>query len=182
MRRLFLLLIISAFAAPSAFAQTTDKDFDYLLGDWRYDATSQEYGKYSGLWSAVRIAGGQVLDEFHVLGNNDSTVYLTTTLRNYNSRLKRWELIGTDDGNGLQDFGSAQKVGEEMHIEQRFGVGRGTPSLWRIRYYNIQPDRFSWAADMSKDDGKTWVKDWLTIEARRIGPARSLPALTRAAR
>lgn len=179
MRRLFLLLIAFVCAAPSATAQTTDKDFDYLLGDWRYDAVSKEYGKYGGLWSAVRLEGGQLLDEFRVLAANDSTIYVTTTLRNYNSRQQRWELIGTDGGGGMQDFGTAQKVGAEMHIEQRFGVGRGEASLWRIRYYNIQPDRFSWAADMSKDDGRTWVKDWLTIEARRIGPARSLPALTR---
>ena len=53
-----------------------------------------------------------------------------------------------------------------------------TPSVWRIRYYNIRPDGFSWAADRSTDDGRTWVKDYQTLEARRIGPARSLPPLT----
>ena len=31
-----------------------------------------------------------------------------------------------------------------------------TPSTWRIRYYNIAPDTFSWAADRSTDGGKTW--------------------------
>ncbi len=65
-----------------------------------------------------------------------------------------------------------------MHIEQTFGVALGNPSVLRIRYYNIQPDRFSWAADRSTDGGKTWVTDFLRIEARRIGPARSVPALT----
>jgi hypothetical protein len=52
-----------------------------------------------------------------------------------------------------------------------------TPSIWRIRYYDIQPDRFSWAAARSTDGGKTWVTDFLRIEARRIGPARSLGPL-----
>jgi hypothetical protein len=52
------------------------------------------------------------------------------------------------------------------------------PSLWRIRYYDIQADRFSWAGDRSPDDGKTWEKNYLQIEARRIGKARSLGRLT----
>jgi len=77
----------------------------------------------------------------------------------------------------LQNVGTARKVGAEMHIEQKFGVMSQTPSSWRIRYYDIRPDRFSWAADRSTDGGKTWDKNHLTIEARRIGPARSLGAL-----
>jgi hypothetical protein len=59
----------------------------------------------------------------------------------------------------------------------KFGVMSDQPSTWRIRYYNIQPDRFSWTADRSTDAGKTWVKDHQQIEARRIGPARSLGPL-----
>jgi hypothetical protein len=51
------------------------------------------------------------------------------------------------------------------------------PVVRRIRYYNIAPDRFSWASDLSKDGGRTWEKDNLQIEARRIGAARSLESL-----
>ncbi len=42
---------------------------------------------------------------------------------------------------------------------------------------DIQQDRFSWAADRSTDGGRTRVKDHLRIEARRIGPPRSLGPL-----
>lgn len=152
-------------------------DFDYLLGDWRYTADSREWGKYQGYWSAVALAEGQILDEFRVVGDRGETLYVTTTLRAYNAFLGRWELIGTDGGGGLQDFGTARWVGDEMHIEQTFGVARGEPSILRIRYYDIRPDRFSWSADRSTDGGKTWEKDHLRIEARRIGPPRRLEAL-----
>jgi hypothetical protein len=64
-----------------------------------------------------------------------------------------------------------------MHIEQKFGVATGNTSILRIRYYNIQPDRFSWTADRSTDGGKTWTREDQKIEAKRIGPARSLGAL-----
>lgn len=153
-------------------------DFDYLLGDWEYDAVSKEYGKYGGLWSAVRLDDGQILDEYRVVGDNGETFHLSTTLRNYNTYLDRWELVGADGGRGLQQMGTARRAGAEMHIEQRFGVNGPEPSLWRIRYYDIRPDRFSWTADRSTDEGKSWTKEFLKIEARRIGPARSLGPLT----
>jgi hypothetical protein len=152
-------------------------DFDYLLGDWEFTANSQQYGKFRGYWSAVRLDQGQILDEYRVVGDDGETYYVTTTLRNYNDTADRWELIGTHPGSGVQDFGTGQKAGDEVRIEQRFGVAEGNLSTLRIRYFRIRPDSFSWAADRSTDDGKTWVKDFQTIEAKRIGPARSLPAL-----
>jgi hypothetical protein len=152
-------------------------DFDYLLGDWEFTADSKEFGKHGGYWSAVKLAEGQVLDEYRVTGDKGETYYVTTSLRNYNKFADRWELIGADAGTGMQDFGTARRVGSEMHIEQKFSVAGGEPAIMRIRYYNIEKDRFSWAADRSTDGGKTWVKNHLQIEARRIGPARSLGPL-----
>ena len=157
-------------------------DFDYLLGDWEFTATSQQYGQFHGRWSALRLDEGQILDEYRVTGDAGETYYVTTTLRNYNSALDRWELIGADAGSGLQDFGTARRVGSEVHIEQRFGVAAGTPSLWRIRYYDIRPDGFSWSGDRSTDDGKTWTKGFQTIQAKRIGAARSMAPLAPAAK
>lgn len=152
-------------------------DFDYLLGDWEFTADNKQWGKAHGVWSAVRLAEGQVLDEYRLIGDKNETFYVTTTLRAWNSVLERWELVGMDAGNGLQDIGTARRIGDEMHLEQRFGVMGAEPSLWRIRYYAIGSDRFSWTADRSTDEGRTWTKGFHTIEARRIGPARSLPAL-----
>jgi hypothetical protein len=160
--------------------ETRKKDFDYLLGDWEYTAESKEFGKFRGYWSAVRLDEGQILDEYRVVGDKDETYYVTTSLRNYNKVLNRWELIGADAGSGLQDFGTAYRKGDEMHIEQKFGVMSNAPSIWRIRYYNIQPDRFSWSAERSTDGGKTWVANHMQIEARRIGPPRSLGPLAAA--
>lgn len=154
------------------------RDFDYLLGDWEFTSESKQYGKFNGRWSAVRLDTGQILDEYRVLGSNGETIHVTSTIRSYNAAADRWELIGMDRGGGLLDFGTAQRVGEEVHIEQKFGVSGGRPIILRIRYYNIQPDRFSWNADRSSDDAKTWTPDFQHIEARRIGPARSLGSLT----
>jgi len=157
-------------------------DFDYLLGDWEFTSESLEWGKFGGRWSAVRLETGQILDEYRVLGDNGQTIYVSSTIRAYNAVTDRWELIGMDGGGGLQDFGTARRVDAEMHIEQKFDVARGKPTALRISYYNIQPERFSWSADCSTDGGQNWVKACQRIEARRIGPSRSMGALTPAKR
>jgi len=199
MRNVLLLAALVAIAPPLA-AQAAPRtpeqlrasflahqaDFDYLLGDWEFTSVSKEYGAGHGFWSAMRLpedeGGAIVLDEYRVVGDSGQTYYVTRTLRAYNANLDRWELISTNGASGLQDFGTGQRVGAEMRIEQRFGVGGPTPSLWRIRYYNIQPDRFSWTADRSTDEGRTWSTEHLKIEARRIGPRRTMSPLAPARR
>lgn len=192
-RSIGLLLVITLAAAPILRGQTPPKrtpeqiqasfaahkgEFDYLLGDWEFTGTNQQYGKIQGRWSAARLDEGQILDEYRVVGDEGETYYVTTTLRNWNGALDRWELVGADGGAGLQDFGTGRWDGKEMKIEQTFGVAAQAASLWRIKYYDIAPDRFSWVADRSTDGGKTWTKNFQQLEARRIGAQRSLPALT----
>jgi hypothetical protein len=152
-------------------------DFDYLLGDWEFTTVSKKFGKGRGYWSAARLVTGQILDEFRIVGDNGETYYVTTTVRAFNAALDRWELVGMEGAGGLQDIGTGYRKGNEVHIEQKFGVAAQNPSTLRIRYYNIQPDRFSWRADRSDDGGKTWISDDQQIEARRIGPPRSLGPL-----
>jgi hypothetical protein len=152
-------------------------EFDYLLGDWEFTGIRREPEgdmKFRGVWSALRLAEGQILDEYRVLGDKGETFYVTTTLRAYNGQRDQWDLVSADAGAGLRDLGTARKAGSEMRLEQKFGVGTKNPTVWRIRYHDIQPDRFSWAADRSSDDGKTWITNFQTIEARRIGPARTM--------
>src|SRR5215472_3284570 len=181
-------LLVTLLAAQTPANRKTEKelqasieahkgDFDYLLGEWEFTSVSKEHGTGKGFWTAVRLATGQILDEFRVVGDNRETWYVTSTLRSYNAGMDRWELVGMVEGGGLQDVGTAQRVGIDVQIEQKFGVASGNVAILRIRYYNIQRDRFSWTADRSMDGGKTWSKEDQKIEAHRIGPARSLGAL-----
>src|SRR5438552_17017074 len=77
-------------------------DFDYLLGDWEFTAVNRQYGKFRGYWSAVRLGdGGEILDEYRVVGDKDETYYVTRTLRAYNAVRDQWELVSTEQGGGL---------------------------------------------------------------------------------
>lgn len=154
-------------------------DFDYLLGDWEFKGASRQYGGFRGYWSAARLGdGAQLVDEYRVVGDNGETYYVTYTIRSYNASLDRWELVGLETGSGLQNVGTGHRDGDEVHLEQKFGVGAPNASTWRIRYYNIRPDGFSWSADRSTDDGKTWTKDFQQLEVHRIGPPRTIGQLT----
>ncbi len=152
-------------------------DFDYLLGEWEFTTVSKEHGPAKGFWTAVRLDTGQILDEFRIVGDKRETWYVTSTLRSYNARSIAGSSSAWSKAAACRMSAPAQRVGGEVHIEQKFGVANGNTSTLRIRYYNIQPDRFSWTADRSSDGGKTWSKDDQKIEAHRIGPTRSLGAL-----
>ncbi len=161
----FLLTFLMAMATTADVPKTREQiqasydshkgDFDYLLGDWEFTAVNQQYGKFRGYWSAARIDDGLIFDEYRVVGDNAETYYVTRTLRAYNPVLDQWELISTDRDTGLRNAGTGHRESGEMHIEQKFGVGTQNPSTSRIRYYDIQPDRFSWTSDRSTDGGKT---------------------------
>ncbi len=159
-------------------SSTHKSDFDFLLGDWEFTSASQQYGNFGGRWSFVRLETGQILDEYRVIGDKGQTFYVTAAIRAYNAAADRWESISMDPGAGLQGFATAERVNSEMHSEQKTGVAGSKPIILRIRYYNIQPDRFSWSADRSTDGGQTWVKGFQRIEAHRIGPPRDPGPLT----
>ena len=192
-----VLIVASLATAPALTAQTTpptraqlranleahQHDFDYLLGRWSFTAQSAEFGRYGGFWTAVRLEGpATVLDEFRATGDTGETYDVSSTLRSYNSAADRWELVTVGNGTGLKNIGTATKVGDEMHIDQTFGGTSTTPALWRIRYYNIRPDAFSWEASRSMDSGRTWTPNWLRIEATRIGPPPAVAPLAPARR
>jgi hypothetical protein len=168
---IFVFLLL---AAATLHAQ--EHDFDYLLGDWEFTADSIDYGKYGGFWSAMPLETGQILDQYRVTDGHGKTWASTISLRAYNAAKKEWELVSTNKNNGVRDFGTAHREGNEMHIEQTFGASSEHPSVWHIRYYDIEPNHFLWDGDCSRDGGKTW-KRCLHIDAHRIGPARSLGTL-----
>ena len=178
-----LLLVVSSIAlhGQSKPADPREHDFDYLLGDWEFTADSPKWGKHHGFWSAMRLETGQIIDQYRVTGDHGETYSSTISLRAFNAARKEWELVSTNTDNGLRDFGTAHREGNEMRIEQTFGASSPQPSLWHIRYHDIETDHFLWDGDCSSDGGKTWRR-CLHIEARRIGPPRSLGMLAPTAR
>ena len=53
------------------------------------------------------------------------------------------------------------KKGQEIHAEQRGRTPDGRTTILKIRYFDIQPNHFSWVADRSEDGGVTWAREYL---------------------
>jgi hypothetical protein len=69
-----------------------------LLGEWEFTWVSKEHGSGKGFWTAVRLATGQILDEFRVAGDHRETWYATSTLRSYKAGLDHWKLVSMVEG------------------------------------------------------------------------------------
>jgi len=71
---------------------------------------------------------------------------------------------------GTNAAGAEFAIGMTWSDEKnRYAIQRYGTAIMRIRYFAIEPNRFLWRADRSTDGGKTWVRDWWTMEATRIG-------------
>src|SRR5256885_5545438 len=149
--------------------------FDFLLGEWTVDVTSKAPGtppQYRGVWRAAKTLNGLgIVDEYGVVDDAGRIVYAGTTLRVFDTKAGSWTMRYVDELGGETGRWSelaGVKDGAEMHVEQRGQSRDGGTTVLKIRYYNIQPDHFSWVADHSSDGGATWVRDYWRIEAARV--------------
>jgi hypothetical protein len=165
---------ILAFLAPAPAGAQAATQFDFLVGNWSVDVTSKAPNApphYRGEWSARKtLSGLGIVDEYVVRDDSGTVVYSGTTLRAFDARSGHWTMRYIDQaGGGMLGWAelTGTKVGDEMHVEQRRTSTNGQTAILKIRYYNIQPNHFSWAADGSTDGGATWTRDFIRIEATR---------------
>ena len=148
--------------------------FDFLVGEWTVDVTSKAPGtppQYHGVWRAAKTLNGLgLVDEYSIADEAGRIVYAGTTLRVFDTKAATWTMRYADQFGGETGRWSelvGVKQGQEMHVEQRGQGPDGQTTVLKIRYYNIQPNHFSWTADRSGDGGVTWVREFLQIEATR---------------
>jgi hypothetical protein len=147
-------------------------DFDFLIGTWTFKFQSRrEDGKFSpaftGHWVfAKKETGGKgVLLEDHWRPDDPGSTWDagTWTYRAYNPERKLWEMQGINTNAGAWQPGLMWTAGDSRLLTEWYGT-----MLVRFRYFAIKPDQFLWRADATFDRGKTWMRDYWTMEAHRI--------------
>ena len=147
-------------------------DYDFLLGTWRFTFQSRRRDgtfspPFTGHWVFTRKeTGGQgVLIEDHWRPDDASSTWEagTWTYRAYNPERKLWEMQGINTNAGAWQAGLMWSVGADRVLTEWYGE-----MLVRFRYFAIQPDQFLWRADATFDLGKTWIRDYWTMEVHRI--------------
>jgi hypothetical protein len=168
MRRLIAALAAAAVLAGCATLENKmladeHHQFDFLLGTWDVKATRRNPDgsllHYEADWHAVALDEGRVvMDEFRARGPDGQRLSNYVTLRTYSPATHRWEMAGLA---ALQPAAPMQWHGEwrdgEMRIEAEGADPQGRKVLTRIRFFDIQVDRFAWESQMSMDGGGHWL-------------------------
>ncbi|MEM7413550.1 MAG: hypothetical protein AAF430_25180 [Myxococcota bacterium] len=155
-------------------------DFAFLLGEWeheaiRYDAQGSVQRTHRGRWRARTIASGRiVLDEVISLRADGTEIASMATLRTFCPTPSRWEMTFlTAHQPALPiSFGGA-RVGDELHLEVRVAGAPEAPCLAKVRFFDIQPDRFRW--EQSMRSGEDAYEKSVEISASRTSEVWRLP-------
>ena len=147
-------------------------DYDFLIGTWRF--TFQARGRdgsftppFTGHWVFSRKETGDqgVLIEDHWRPDDPTATWDagTWTYRAYNPERKIWEMQGINTNTGAWQPGLMWRAGDDRLLTEWYG-----PMLVRFRYFAIEPEKFLWRADATFDRGRTWIRDYWTMEVHRI--------------
>jgi hypothetical protein len=155
-------------------ATTESHQFDFLIGQWdvaatRYKEDGSALLQYRASWRAESLNDGRmIMDDFKALGPRGEPVSSFVTLRTYSEVTRRWELQGLA---ALQPSAPVEWHGVwkdgEMLLDATGRRPDGQSLRTRIRFFQIQSDRFSWESNVSLDDGKNWVRN-ASLTATRV--------------
>jgi hypothetical protein len=147
-------------------------DYDFLIGAWRFTFQARARDgsftpPFTGHWVFARKQTGDqgVLIEDHFRPDDASSTWDagTWTYRAYNPDRKIWEMQGINTRIGAWQSGLMWSAAGDRLLTEWYG-----PMLVRFRYFAIEPDKFLWRADATFDRGRTWVRDYWTMEVLRI--------------
>lgn len=142
--------------------QAESRQFDFLLGEWRADATRfRSDGSvlltYQATWHAQALDGGRmIMDELNVLSAAGVPVSSFVTLRTYSGVTERWEMVGLGafQPSSISEWHGQFKDGQALLL----AAGKspdGKSVKTAIRFFDIKDDSFRWENSISWDDGAT---------------------------
>ena len=165
-------------AGPVAAAAPAEaKQFDFLLGQWELEVhpkvsslVAMIHGtpRLVGTWKAWRAAHGVgIEDEMRIVDASGNPISLSRAQRVYAAAEGLWNISGHDVTRGRTSDAKGKWQDGEMHVDGH-STDAGVKILTRTRFYGITADAFHILQDRSTDDGQTWEKGSLTIDAKRV--------------
>jgi hypothetical protein len=128
-------------------------DFDFWLGEWE---VTWDEGRARGRNSIAKDYGGNVVYERFDGRPGIDLVGMSVSV--YREPVDRWFQTWVDDSGNYFALQGGMEDGEMILRGEQSGP-RGRVSL-RMRFSDIEDDRFTWRWESSKDDGTTWEPLW----------------------
>lgn len=138
--------------------------FDFLIGEWDIEGCRRlpdgSEQRYTGRWHAKYLHGKRmIIDDFAVFSPAGDEISAFITLRTYCPGTKRWEMAGMGAFQpAVKGEWFGEKSGDEMHLHAKGPAPNGDVVNNRIRFYEIEDDRFKWESQMSFDGGEHWAR------------------------
>ncbi len=157
---------------PSPAAR--DTLFDFLVGDWRVEATPRVsklaafvHGvpRYTGHWRGRRTEAG-VSDELRVADAGGTTQMLLRFERLYDAPSRSWSVREID-----RDGASSARL-KPILTKDAITLLAAT-RMARTRFVERTPTRFRYLREVSNDGGRTWEEPVFVVTATRIPDTRS---------
>src|SRR5258708_19772092 len=165
-------------AEPVAAAAPAEANqFDFLLGQWELEVHPKVSGlaamihgtpRLVGTWKAWRAAHGVgIEDEMRIVDASGNPISLNRAHRVYGTAQGLWTITGHDVTRGRTSDARGKWQDGEMHVDGHF-TDAGDRILTRTRFYGITAVAFHMMQDRSTDNGQTWEKGSLSIDAKRV--------------
>lgn len=166
MQKSLLILLLSFFSLPM-HAQLSSTDttlFDFWIGDWDATWKNPDGSESHGRNTVTRHMDGKAVKESFSVLDGPTKGYKGESYSVFEKRSQQWKQTWIDNGGGYLEF--TGHADGDTRIFARSMVINGKVMMARMRFYNIQPNSFSWDWESSADEGKTWKLNW-RIEYRR---------------
>jgi hypothetical protein len=128
-------------------------DFDFWLGEWQ---VTWDEARAQGRNSIAREDGGHVVLERFDGRPGIDLVGMSVSV--YREAVDRWFQTWVDDSGNYFTLQGGMEDGEMILLGEQSGP-RGRVSL-RMRFSDIEDERFTGRWESSRDDGATWDSLW----------------------
>lgn len=149
-------------------------DFAFIIGQWECVVNiKKEDGEIEqniAIWTGRYILDGNAIeDEYRETNKNGELIRLGINIRSYDNE-NGWTMKWLDGLNstwldlGPKELGGVN-ISDSMITFKHYAV---INMIVKISFYDIKDNSFSWKADVSNDNEKTWDEQVFTIIANRI--------------
>ena len=144
----------------------------FFIGTWDIETIDRtpQGGMIKGRARSVVeyiLDGKAMKDDFYGLDPASNVIFRGTSIRSFNATTGKFQIVWIMPGiTGITDISAEWKDGKLV------STGKGYDSmgefLERFEYYNITSDSYSFRMDRSYDGGKTWIKNFGQMHAKRV--------------
>jgi len=163
------------YGVPNPKAPPELSQFAFIIGKWSCDLKLKTqdgaWQSFHATWIGRYILDGYVIsDEYRMTNQKGELVVHGMNFRSYSVERKGWVMRWVNHLNsswmelGPENLGGVQVTPETITFKYVDGDGPGV--VTRVTFSNITQGHFTWTADISKDQEKTW-SDYMVIECHR---------------